>query len=437
MSGATFHLGWFQAGFRAPAWGREWSGRSTRDWANGEWFVDLAKDLERGCFDFMLIEDSNYIPDDYGASHEASLKHGHRGPKHDPLALAAILSKSTSRIGIVPTVATTESTPFHLARTMSTLDHFSNGRIGWNIVTASNDRAAQNFGKDGQPQHDDRYDMADDFVAAVKALWGSWDEDAVVLDEDTGVYIDASKVRTIDYRGSHFATRGPLNTLPSPQREPVLSQAGNSPRGQQFAADHAEIVLAGGSDPVQMKRLRDNVRAKAAEAGRDPDSVKVFFLIDPVLGETDAEAREKAKRIRDDNANDLEYVLSNWSSTTTTDLSAFDPDQPLPKDLTTNGHQSQLAGMVASGKTLRELVRDSFADEDNGFVGRPETVAARMQDAAELIGTDGFLLSTRMPTRRYVSEVVDGLIPALQRRGAVRTAYRHERFRDNLRDDLS
>ncbi|CAM3465942.1 NtaA/DmoA family FMN-dependent monooxygenase [Occultella aeris] len=437
MSSYSFHLGWFQAGFRAPAWNREWSGHSTRDWATGGFFVDLARDLERGCFDFMLIEDSNYIPDDYGNSYASPLKHGHRAPKHDPLALAAVLSQHTSRLGIIPTVATTEISPFRLARAMSTLDHLSAGRIGWNIVTGSNDRAAQNFGFDAQPAHDQRYERADEFVAVVRSLWQSWEPDAVLLDQDTGVYVDAAKVHTVNHQGTYFKSRGPLNTLPSPQYEPVLAQAGNSPRGQLFAAQHAEVVLAGGSDHAKMRALRDNVRSQAERLGRDPEGVKVFFLIDPVLGETDNEAKEKAKRIRDANANDLEYVLSNWSSTTTTDLSQFDPDQPLPEDLKTNGHQSQLDGMVSSGKTLRQLVRDSYAHEENGFVGRPDTVAARMQDAAAEIGADGFLLSTRMPTRRYLSEVVDGLVPALQRRGAVRTSYRHETFRANLLDGAS
>jgi FMN-dependent oxidoreductase (nitrilotriacetate monooxygenase family) len=432
MNDGKFHLAWFLAGFRAPAWGKPWSGHTTRDWASGQFFIDMAKDLERGCFDFMIIEDSNYLPDDYGGSFEAYLKHGHRGPKHDPLALAAILTQATKHLGIVTTVATTESTPFHLARTMATLDHFSGGRVGWNVVTGSNDRAAQNFGKDAQPQHDSRYEMADDFVGAVKALWNSWDEDAVVLDHESGVYVDASKVRVANYEGPHFRTRGPLNTIPSPQRQPVLVQAGVSPRGQQFAAEHAETVIATGKDFAAMKALRLNIRRLASEAGRDPDSLKVLFLIDPVLGETNDEARAKARRVREENGRELEYVLSNWSSTTATDLSQFDPDLPLPSDLTTNGHQSQLASMVSSGKTLRQLVTDSFTSDEAGFVGTPDTVAGLMQDAAQEIGGDGFLLSTRSPTRRYLSEVVDGLVPALQRRGVVRDKYEHALLRENL-----
>lgn len=432
MSGTKIHLGWFLAGFRAPAWMSKWSGRSTRDWAKGDFFVALAQTLERGCFDFIMIEDSNYIPDNYGGSHDVYLKHGHRGPKHDPLMLAAILTRETRNIGIVATVATTESTPFHIARTMATLDHLSDGRIGWNMVTGSNDRAAQNFGRPRQPLHDERYELADDFVTAAKALWDSWDPDAVILDEESGQYIDPEKVHVIDYEGPYFSTRGPLNTIPSPQGKPVLVQAGNSPRGQSFAGRHAEVVIAGGKSVEQMKAFRDSIRGVAAEQGRDPDSVKVLFLIDPVFGETDAEAKEKARRQREEHANDLEYVLSNWASTVTTDLSQFDPDEPLPKTLHTNGHQSQLDAMVNSGKTLRQIVTDSFADEDNGLVGTPADVARVMADTAEAVGGDGFLLSTRMPTLRYVSEVSDGLVPELQRLGVFRTEYEHPRFRDNL-----
>lgn len=187
-----FHIGYFLEGFRAPAWNRPWSGRSADTWGDGKFFVDLARDLERGCFDFILLEDSNYIPDTYGGDMSVDLKWGRRAPKHDPCLLAAIISQATRDIGIVATVATNQTHPFHLARLMSSLDHLSGGRIGWNIVTGSADRAAQNFGLDSQPPHDERYDMAEEFIAAATALWESWDEDALVLDYSGGVYADAS-----------------------------------------------------------------------------------------------------------------------------------------------------------------------------------------------------------------------------------------------------
>jgi alkanesulfonate monooxygenase SsuD/methylene tetrahydromethanopterin reductase-like flavin-dependent oxidoreductase (luciferase family) len=179
-----------------------------------------------------------------------------------------------------------------------------------------------------------------------------------------------------------------------------------------------------------MRTLRENIRRHAAAVGRNPDHIKVLFLAEPVLGETDDEARAKVKRMQDERARALDWSLETAASVTTVDFSQYDPDQPLPKDLTTNGHQGILNDMVSSGKTLRELA----AAENNvgDFVGTPETVAGIMEEIAQEIGGDGFLLTTPRVTRRYVTEIVDGLIPALQKRGVVRTHYEHELLRDNL-----
>jgi FMN-dependent oxidoreductase (nitrilotriacetate monooxygenase family) len=427
------HLGWFLDGFRAPAWNRQWSGTSTRDWPTGRFYTDMARDLERGCFDYFMLEDSNYVPDVYGASTEVYLKYGQRAPKHDPTILAALISQATEHIGVIATVATTEISPFRLARVMQTLDHASAGRIGWNVVTGSNDRAAQNFGFDAQPPHDARYDMADEFIAAVRALWDSWDDGAVAMNEETGVYVDSSKVHPVDFVGEHYSTRGPLNTIPGPQRHPILVQAGVSPRGQKFSARHSDSIIATGSDVASMKQLRANIRAHAEAVGRNPDDIKVLFLIEPILGDTDAEARDRAERKKAEQNRMLDFGLSSLASVTTTDFSKFDPDEPLPLDLTTNGHQGQLHDMVASRKPLRELAGGATAGaEEAGFIGSPDTVAGKMQEMAEEIGGDGYLLTSLTPTRRFVAEVVDGLVPALQKRGLVRDRYEHATLRENL-----
>jgi FMN-dependent oxidoreductase (nitrilotriacetate monooxygenase family) len=391
----------------------------------------MAKALERACFDYFMIEDSNYVPDVYGGSMEVYLKYGQRAPKHDPAALAAIISQATSRIGIVATMATTEWSPFQLARYMSTLDHMSNGRAGWNMVTGSNDRAAQNFGHEKQAAHDDRYDIADDFTSLVRKLWDSWAPDSVVMDAERGVYVESKMVQAVEHVGPHFASRGPLNTLPAVQGRPVLVQAGSSGRGRDFAAQNADSIIAHARGPEEMKRFRDDVRARLAANGRDPNSCKVLFLIEPVLGETDGQARlhvEEQVRFAE---RELELGLSSMSSVTTVDMSQFDVDQPLPSDLTTNGHQGVLDSLVASGRPLRELV-SGVASAEAGFVGSPDTVAAHMGEVIDFVGGDGFLITTHAPTRRYIAEVADGLVPALQRRGLTRTEYTHERFRDNL-----
>jgi FMN-dependent oxidoreductase (nitrilotriacetate monooxygenase family) len=428
-----FHLSWFQDGFRAPAWNRRWSGTSTRDWQDGSFYIDMARSFERACFDYFMIEDNNYVPDVYGGDTAVYLKYGQRAPKHDPTMLAAILTQATSGIGIVATVATSETTPFHVARQMNTLDHLSHGRIGWNVVTGSNDRAAQNFGHDAQAPHDLRYDIADEFVGAVRALWDSWEADAVRMDTESGIYVDHTKVHTVDHAGEHYRTRGPLNTLPAPQGHPVIVQAGVSKRGLRFTARHSDSVIAAANTVPEMRALRESVRALAEEQGRDPDTVKVLFLIQPMIGETTADAELKADTWLEDELQFVDFGLSSLASVTTVDFAKYDLEEPLPLGLTTNGHQGQLANMVSSRKPLKELaVGVVVGSREAGLVGTAEDVADRMGEVMGEVGGDGFLLTHFTPTRRYVAEICDGLVPALQARGLTRSAYEFPTLRENL-----
>jgi long-chain alkane monooxygenase len=428
-----FHLSWFQDGFRAPAWNRRWSGTSTRDWQDGSFYIDMARSFERACFDYFMIEDNNYVPDVYGGSTAVYLKYGQRAPKHDPTALAAVLTQATRNIGIVATVATSETTPFHVARMMSTLDHLSHGRIGWNVVTGSNDRAAQNFGMERQAPHDVRYDMADEFVGAVRALWTSWDADAVLMDRDSGVYVDHEKVHVVDHVGEHYSTRGPLNTLPSPQGQPVIVQAGVSSRGREFTARHSDSVIAAANTVEEMRTLRTQIRELAAKQGRDPDTLKVLFLAQPMIGETTEDAERKADTWLADELRFVDFGLSTLASVTTVDFAQYDPEQPLPLDLTTNGHQGQLANMVSSRKPLKELATGVVVgSRESGLVGTAEDVADRMGEIIDEVGGDGFLLTHFTPTRRYVAEICDGLVPALQERGLTRSSYEFSTLRENL-----
>jgi FMN-dependent oxidoreductase (nitrilotriacetate monooxygenase family) len=426
------HLGWFLDGFRVPAWNKQWSGTSARDWPTGRFYVDMARDLERGCFDYFMLEDNNYVPDDYGGNFDAYLQYGQRAPKHDPVVLATLIAAATDQLGVIATIATQEISPYRLARLFSTLDHVSAGRIGWNIVTGSNHRAAQNFGFDAQPEHDERYDRADDFIAAAKALWSSWEDDALRLDHEQNIYVAGDKVHDVDYKGAYYRTRGPLNTLPGPQKEPVFVQAGISSRGIKFSSRHADSVIATGNDPSVLKEIRDRVRRSAVEQwGRDPDEIKVMFLAECHFGESDQEASERVERVRQDRMDNYSHHLSALASVTMTDFSTFDPNSPLPEGLTTNGHQGQLNDMIRSKRTLREIAGGTLG---NGleFIGTPASVAAQMEEVAQEIGGDGFLITTLTPTRRYTAEIVDGLVPELQKRGLVRDRYEHPTLRQNL-----
>jgi FMN-dependent oxidoreductase (nitrilotriacetate monooxygenase family) len=426
---SRFHLGWFLGpGFGVQGWNQPGFGRNYPIW-KPDLYVDSLRTLERGMFDMLIIEDSSMVPNVYGGSSSFYLKHGIMAPKHDPVPLVPLLSQATTKIGIVPTLTTTFYPPFLLARLMTTLDHITDGRIGWNIVTSTSHLSAQNYGMDQLPEHDKRYDMADEFVELVGRLWDSWEPGAFVMDEATDTLVDGSKVHTIDFEGKYYKSRGPLNAPRSPQGRPVFVQAGGSPRGKRFAAGTANAVISGADGGIEkMKAFRDDIRLMAAEAGRDPADVKILFMSSPVLGETDQEAREKRGRQQTFAEAHPELGLLHLSRHSGIDFAQWDIDERIPMDATTNGHQQMI--IQARGKTPREILRQGQGSLE--FAGSPDTVAAQMDEAMQEIGGDGFLIADFDLNRRYISEIADGLAPALKRRGLTRTEYGYDHFRDNL-----
>ena len=399
------------------------------DWSQPDLHVDLARAAERACFDFVLLEDSVFVPDNYGSSMDFYLKRALRAPKNDPLPLVPLMAQATSRLGLVPTISTSFYPPYLLARLVATLDLMSKGRVGCNFVTSTAERAAQNFGLDTHLEHDMRYEMAAEFVEVVLQLWSSWDADAIVMDRDRGMFVDPDKVRTIDFKGRFFSSRGPLNTARPAQGQPVLVQAGNSPQGQAFAAKRMDAVLCAVSTVEEMKAFRNEMRKKVAAAGRDPDSCKVMYVASPTIAESDAEAYERVQRRQAHRAAAPELALAQMGSLTDIDFSVFDIDAPLA-ELTTNGQQGTLKRVLKQGRTLREIAENyRYSYED--LIGTPDKVAGQMADLMEEVGGDGFVFTGNL-TRRYIAEITDGLVPALQRRGATRRAYEHAHFRDNL-----
>jgi FMN-dependent oxidoreductase (nitrilotriacetate monooxygenase family) len=369
---------------------------------------------------------------------EGALKHAVFAPKHDPVPLAVLIAAATDRLGVVATMSTSFYPPYLLARLSSTVDHIAGGRFGWNIVTSAEDRAAQNFGFDRIAEHDERYDMCDEYVDLVCQLWNSWAPDAVVMDRESGTYADYRKVHAIDFEGRYYKSRGPLNTVRSPQGRPVFVQAGASPRGRAFAAKTADSIIAVATGVEGMRAYRDDVRSRMEDIGRKPDDCKVLFLVSPIVAETEAEARQEAERITAAE-HYVEQVLVGISSNTEIDFSQFDVDQPLP-EVTTNGERGSLEKFMqgaggGSNKTLRQLAAERLV-RCIELVGTADQVADRMGDIMHEVGGDGFLItrSNNELTHRYVTEITDGLVPALQHRGLVRSSYTHRHFRDNLLD---
>jgi alkanesulfonate monooxygenase SsuD/methylene tetrahydromethanopterin reductase-like flavin-dependent oxidoreductase (luciferase family) len=268
-------------------------------------------------------------------------------------------------------------------------------------------------------------------------LWRSWDPDAVVRERESGTYADFTKVRPIHFEGKYFKCRGPLNCAPSPQREPAYVQAGGSPRGRQFAAETADSIIAPSMGVAGLKAYRSDVRARAEAAGRNPDDIKVLFVVAPILGETEAEAHAKAERIRSAPGY-FEKALAMISSITDIDFSKFDLDAELPR-LTTNGEQGSLDAFAqwGSGKTLRQLALEQVSRGLDGLIGTPDQVADRLGQVMEEVGGDGFLITrpfTANISRQYILEICEGLVPALQRRGLTRTRYTGTTLRETLRE---
>ncbi|MFF5010534.1 NtaA/DmoA family FMN-dependent monooxygenase [Streptomyces phaeochromogenes] len=432
-----FRLGWFLgSGFGIqPPWHGPWAGTNGTDWMKPGFYVDLTTALERAGFDMLFIEDSSMVEDTYGGSMEATLKYGRMAPKNDPMPLIPLLTSASKHIGVVGTISTIQYPPFIAARLMTTLDHLTEGRAGVNVVTSVSHRVAQNFGYDQHMAHADRYAMAEEWMDVVSALWESWDPDAVLMDQDEPRYVDHTKVRPIHHEGKHFKVRGPLNTIPGPQGRPVVAQAGNSVPGRELAARHADTMLALAEDPAAMKALRQDMDERLIKHGRKPQDLKILFMALPTLGETDADAQEVF--VRTDALRFTPEAIENrlWDMSYTSggafDYSKYDLDGPVPQQLgngETTTAKARLKG--TENMTLREMVtrQDRYGMK---FVGSPDTVAAQMGEAMEEAGGDGFLIRGPM-TRRYISEIADGLAPALRKRGLIRNGYTHPTFRENL-----
>jgi FMN-dependent oxidoreductase (nitrilotriacetate monooxygenase family) len=415
------HLGWFVGrGFSVHGWRQDWWGEDFRNWASADVYLDLARALDWACFDYVMIEDGSLIPNAYGASMEAYLRHAVSAPKADPMPLVPLMAQATRGLGVIATMTTAFYPPYLGARLAATNDHITGGRAGINLVTAHNDRAAQNFGLDRHYEHDARYAMASEWIEVVDKLWRSWEPDAIVADVEAGIYADASRVHEIDHEGTFYRCRGPLNLPPGPQGRPVVCQAGGSQSGRSFAAKHADTVIALVRTVAQAKAYKADIRDKLAKYGRVQNSCKVMFCVSVTLGETVDEARERKARRALACAANIEPRLASLSFFGARDLSKLPLDEPFhPEE--TNASRTMVEAYTARGRTLREIAADP---DVNGipFVGTPDSVAAEMEEAMQEIGGDG-LLFTEALSRRGLAEITDGLIPALQRRGATRKGY--------------
>jgi FMN-dependent oxidoreductase (nitrilotriacetate monooxygenase family) len=431
----VFHLAWFLNGFSVSHWYGSYAGINKTEWSGPDLYVDLTRSLERAGFDALFIEDTTMIDDTYGSDMETTLKYGIMAPKNDPMPLVPLLSHQSKRIGIISTVSTIQYHPFLAARLGATLDHLTEGRFGFNVVTSVAHRVAQNFGYDAHLAHAERYAMAQEWMDAVSALWDSWEPGALVLDEQEPRFADHTKVHTVNFEGKYFRTRGPLSTVPGPQHRPVIAQAGNSGPGRDLAARHGDMMLALANTPEGMKEIRQDMHRRLRELGRDPGQFKILYMCQVYLGEDEEDAvashrREEAVRTSPDGLIRQLWTMS-YASGGEVDYARYDLDAPVP-DILGNGETTTMKALLegAGDQTLRQLLtRPNRYGYD--FVGSSDSVAAQMDELMQEVGGDGYLIfgSTR---RTKIAEITDGLAPALRRRKLIRDRYDHGTFRENL-----
>jgi len=406
----------------------------SRDYKRLDYWVGLSRTLERGLFDGLFLADVLGVYDVFGAGPEAALRHGTQIPVNDPLLLVPAMAAATRHLGFGVTVNLSFEPPYGFARRMSTLDHLTEGRIGWNIVTGYLDSAAKGAGRDRQTAHDDRYAVAEDYMAAVYKLWeGSWADDAVTADGPAGVFADPARVRRIEHRGPHVRIDALHLSEPSPQRTPVLYQAGTSPAGREFAARHAEcIFMSGPSRKVVAPRVAA-IREAAARLGRDPASILMFTLLTVIVAPTDAEARARYDEYRA--YADPEGALTLMSGWTGVDFSGLDPDAVV-RHVENDAGRSALENITRADParvwTVREVAEHvSIGGIGPVVVGSPQTVADELEAWVDETGIDGFNLAFAVRPETF-ENVVDHLVPELQRRGRYKTSYAEGTLREKL-----
>ncbi|CRZ15509.1 LLM class flavin-dependent oxidoreductase [Mycolicibacterium neworleansense] len=397
----------------------------------GYW-TDLARTLEAGGFDALFLADVLGVYDVYGGSRDAAVADAAQVPVNDPTLAVSAMAAVTETLGFGVTVSLTYEQPYALARRFSTLDHLTGGRVAWNIVTSYLDSAARNLGLDAQIPHDERYEIAEEYLEVCYKLWeASWEPSAVIRDRERGVFTDPAKVHDIEHKGRYFSVPGPFLCEPSPQRTPVLFQAGASPRGVRFAAAHAEAVFVSGPTPEIVAKPVKALRAAAAELGRDPKSVKVFTMLTPIVAETRELAVAKLHDYR-------QYVspdgaLALFGGWTGVDLAELGPDEPL-RYVQTEANRSALASFTTSDRnwTAAELAHEvGLGGRGPVVVGSPTEVADELERWVDEAGVDGFNLAYVTTPGTFV-DFARHVVPELRRRGRIPGHHERATLRERL-----
>lgn len=399
-----------------------------------DYWVELAKILEKGRFDGLFIADVIGIYDVYGQDKEATVRQATQVPVNDPILLVSAMANATEHLGFGITCSTTFEHPYTFARRMSTLDHLTKGRIAWNIVTSYLESGTKNIEIGDKFQHLERYNIAEEYLEVCYKLWeGSWEDGAVVKDKEKGIFTDPTKVHEINHHGKYFDVPGIHLCEPSPQRTPVLYQAGGSARGREFAGKHAEATFISAPSKEATASYVNDLREQATLQGRDPQSVLVFALVTPIVGRTEEEAWAKYEELA--SYISVEGALTLLSGWTGIDFSEYDLDQEI-EYIETNAIKSAVESITKSSPNKKWTVRElaNFAGIGGMgpvIVGTPEQIADEFERWIEETDIDGFNLAYAVTPGTF-KEFADFVIPELQRRGLVKKEYEEGTYREKI-----
>ncbi|MGQ0584947.1 MAG: LLM class flavin-dependent oxidoreductase [Reyranella sp.] len=392
--------------------------------------VQYAQTLERGRFDAFFMADHLAVLN----MPMAALKRSATVTSFDPLTLLPALAMVTKHLGLIATASTTFEPAYTIARRFASLDHISDGRAGWNLVTTSNPDAALNFGMDDQMPHAERYARAREYFDVVTGLWDSWADDAFIRDVASGIYFDPERLHVLDHKGKYLKVRGPLNIGRPIQGWPVVVQAGASDAGRQLAAETAEVVFAAGGPIEAGRAFYADVKGRAAKVGRNPDHIKILPGAFTIIGDSADEAQEKRARL--DSLVNYDSGIAAVSIALGTDARAFDPDKPLPSnipetDASKSGRERVIALAQREGLTVRQLAGRLGGYGGLAMMGTPKMIADQMEEWLVTEASDGFnVMFPYLPGG--LDDFVNKVVPELQRRGLFRREYEGKTLRENL-----
>ena len=401
------------------------------DYLKLSYWTGYAKMLERGLFDNFFLADVYGFPDVYKGSADAALRNGSQAPSLDPSIIVAAMAGATESLCYTMTGSASYEQPYSFARRICTLDHITDGRLGWNIVTSYLRSGALAMGRPKLSEHDLRYEMAEELLEGVYRLWEeSWAEGALQKNKETRIYADPALIKPIDFQGQYHQFKAIGAVEPSPQRTPVLFQAGGSDRGRRFAGTHAEGVYLNGTKPELVKAQVGRIRAAAAEAGRDPSSLKFFAGVSVFVDDTEALAKERYQEYK--KYSSFEGLISTMSGIMGIDLSRYPLDEPIAYEKN-DANQSALEMFTRNNQwTLREVIdQKALCGTNVAMIGTPGQIAEEMISWLDEADLDGFNIA-RIVAHETTENFIAKVIPELQTRGRYKTKYAPGTFREKM-----